>query len=259
MISIIVQSSDGSVLASASHPEEVFLSVDRVYQPGDRILISGAAHLRVQMDQALPAGEVFLPREEMTWAVPCGEHRLAYAPGLFEAPRHIIAVAALRKEELSAVRNLSCNPADLRGDTDFFPHCTANVETRNEACFCARNVIDGVRLNTFHGEWPFQSWGIGAREDAWCRLDLGRTVAVEKMALTLRADFPHDAYWTAGHVVLSDGSDIPFRLQKTADRQWICLENRRVRWLRLERLVKSDDPSAFPALRQWEVFGRDMD
>ena len=97
MISIIVQSSDSSVLASASHPEEVFLSVDRVYQPGDRILISGAAHLRVQMDQALPAGEVFLPREEMTWTVPCGEHRLAYAPGLFEAPRHIIAVAALRK------------------------------------------------------------------------------------------------------------------------------------------------------------------
>ena len=27
----------------------------------------------------------------------------------------------------------------------------------------------------------------------------------------------------------------------------------------LKELVKSDDPSAFPALRQWEVFGRDMD
>ena len=258
MLPIIVQSSDGPVLASASHPEEVFLSVDRVYQPGDRILISGAAHLRVQMDQALPAGEVFLPREEMTWTVPCGEHRLAYAPGLFEAPRHIIAVAALRKEELSAVRNLSCNPADLRGDTDFFPHCTANVETRNEACFCARNVIDGVRLNTFHGEWPVQSWGSGAREDAWCLLDLGRPVAAEKMALTLRADFPHDAYWTAGHVVLSDGTDLFFELEKTGDRQWIDLGNRTVRWLRLERLIKSDDPSAFPALRQWEVWGHDL-
>ena len=95
MITIIVQAADGAVLASASHPEEVFLSVDRVYQPGDRILVSGARHLRVQMDQALPAGEVFLPGESMTWPVPCGEHRLAYAPGLFEAPRHIIAVAAL--------------------------------------------------------------------------------------------------------------------------------------------------------------------
>ena len=86
----------------------------------------------------------------------------------------------------------------------------------------------------------------------------GRTVIAEKMALTLRADFPHDAYWTAGHAVLSDGTDIAFSLRKTADRQWISLENREIRWLRLERLVKSDDPSAFPALRQWEVFGRDL-
>ena len=77
------------------------------------------------------------------------------------------------------------------------------------------------------------------------------------MALTLRADFPHDAYWTAGHVLLSDGSDLSFTMQKTGERQWIDLENHTVRWLRLERLIKSDDPSAFPALRQWEVFGRD--
>ncbi len=258
MIAVSVLASDGSVLASVSHPEEAMLSVDRAWQPGDRILISGAAHLWVQMDQALPAGEVFLPEKKMTWTVPSGEHRLAYAPGLFEAPRHIILARVLREDELCLSRNLACNPADLRGKTDFFPHCTANVETRNEACFCARNVIDGIRLNTFHGEWPYQSWGIGAREDAWCRLDLGRTVLAEKMALTLRADFPHDAYWTAGHVVLSDGTDLFFELQKTGDRQWIDLGNRKISRLRLERLIKSDDPSAFPALTQWEVFGRDL-
>lgn len=258
MITILVQAADGTVLASSEHPEEAFLSVDRVYQPGDVIRITGCQHLRVQTDQSLPWAEVFLPEGIMTWPVPCGEHRLAYAPGLFEAPRHIISAAAIPDETLCRVRNLSCNPADLRGDTDFFPHCTANVEARNEACFCARNVIDGLRLNTFHGEWPFQSWGIGAREDAWCMLDLGRSVIAEKMALTLRADFPHDAYWTAGHVVLSDGTDLSFDLQKTGDRQWIDLENRTIRWLRLERLIKSDDPSAFPALRQWEVFGREL-
>lgn len=258
MIKIVVCSADGTVLASAGHPGEAFLSLDRVWQQGDRILISGARHLRVQMDQSLPSGEVFLPEESMTWPVPAGEHRLAYAPGLFDAPRHVISASVIPDEELMRIRNLSCNPADLRGDTDFYPHCVANVETRNEACFCARNVIDGIRLNTFHGEWPFQSWGIGAREDAWCRLDLGRTVLAEKMALTLRADFPHDAYWTAGHVVLSDGTDLSFTLQKTGDRQWIPLENRKISWLRLERLIKSNDPSAFPALTQWEVFGRDL-
>ena len=131
------------------------------------------------------------------------------------------------------------------------------METRGEACFCARNVIDGLRMNTFHGEWPFQSWGIGAREDAWCLLDLGREVRVDAMALTLRADFPHDAWWTEGHVLLSDGADIAFPLEKTGDRQWIPLGSHRVRWLRLERLIKSPDPSAFPSLRQWEVWGQD--
>ncbi len=258
MITAVVRSADGAVLAAAEHPEEVWLSVDRVYQPGDTVLISGAKHLKVQMDQSVPAGEVFLPDGTMTWTVPAGEHRLAYAPGAFEAPRHIILARLVPESELSVSRVLSRNPADLRGDTDFFPHCTANVETRNEACFCARSVIDGIRLNTFHGEWPFQSWGIGAREDAWCRLDLGRTVIAERMALTLRADFPHDAYWVSGHVVLSDGSDLAFPLRKTADRQWIDLGSRRIRWLRLERMVKSNDPSAFPALTQWEVFGRDI-
>ncbi|MBQ6505821.1 MAG: carbohydrate-binding protein [Clostridia bacterium] len=257
MISITVQSSEGTVLAYAEHPEEAWLSVDRAYLPGDVIRITGSSRLRVRMDQALPAGEVFLPSGVMTWPVPAGEHRLAYAPGTFEAPRHIIFAAAVPDSGLHRIRNLALNPADLRGDTDFYPHCTANVETRNEACFCARNVIDGLRLNSFHGEWPFQSWGIGAREDAWCELDFGRPVIAEKMALTLRADFPHDAYWTAGHVVLSDGTDLSFSLRKTADRQWIDLGDRIVSRLRLEKLIKSNDPSAFPALRQWEVFGRE--
>ena len=40
MIAVIVQDAAGTVLASASGPEEVLLSVDRVYQPGDRILVS---------------------------------------------------------------------------------------------------------------------------------------------------------------------------------------------------------------------------
>ena len=143
MISITVQSSEGTVLAYAEHPEEAWLSVDRAYLPGDVIRITGSSRLRVRMDQALPAGEVFLPSGVMTWPVPAGEHRLAYAPGTFEAPRHIIFAAAVPDSGLHRIRNLALNPADLRGDTDFYPHCTANVETRNEACFCARNVIDG--------------------------------------------------------------------------------------------------------------------
>lgn len=257
MISVQAVDRQGTVLAQARHPEEVLLCLDRSYEEGDRILIEGERHLFVQMDQTLPWGEVYCGKEKMTWSVPWGEHRLAYAPGAFEAQRHVISVRKMQDADLRMCRNLALNPADLRGSVDFAPHCTANVETRNEACFCARNVIDGLRFNIYHGEWPYCSWGIGAREDAWCRLDFGRPVHLLRMALTLRADFPHDAYWTQGVVRLSDGTEKEFSLNKTGERQWIPLDGRTVTWIQLERLVKSPDPSAFPALSQWEAWGWD--
>ena len=260
MISIRVCTGEGELLAEAKHEREALLRVDREYRDGDRIeIVSDCRHLVVQMDATLLPGEVYLPGGRMTWRVPAGEHRLAYCPVAFAGGRHIVTARAMTAEECAARRNLACNPSDLRGDTDFFPHCTANVETRGESCFAARNVIDGMRHNDYHGEWPFQSWGIGAREDAWCLLDFGREVRVDEMALTLRADFPHDAYWVGGHVVLSDGSDIEYTLRKSGERQFIPLNGpHTVRWMRLERMRKSDDPSAFPALTEWEVFGRDL-
>lgn len=259
MVTISILDASGKVLAASAHQHEAHLCVSHAYAPGDTIVIDAdVKHLWVQMDAALLPGEVYLPTGRMTWLVPHGEHRLAYSPAAFSGERHLITARTMTASEVAARRNIACNPSDLRGDTDFFPHCTANVETRGESCFAARNVIDGVRISNSHGEWPWQSWGIGAREDAWLLLDFGREVAVDEMALTLRADFPHDAYWVSGHAVLSDGSEIAYDLQKTGDRQFIPLGNRCVRWLRLERMHKSDDPSAFPALIELEVFGKDV-
>ena len=260
MITITVRSASNEVIAQVSHASEALLCFDHTYAEGDRVEIDAgdARHLWFQPDASVQPGEVYLPHGKLTWTVPRGEHRLAYRPGAFGESRHIVSARLMGEAELVAHRNLARNPSDLRGDTDFFPHCTANVETRNESCFAARNVIDGMRFNTYHGEWPFQSWGIGAREDAWCLLDLGRKVEVDQMALTLRADFPHDAYWVAGQVALSDGTTVDFPLEKTGDRQYIDLGNHIVQWLRLQNLIKSDDPSAFPALIEWEVFGRDI-
>lgn len=256
MIQIIFRDGEGRQLEAVQHVNEALLCINREYQPGDAVeILSDNKHLWVQMDAAILPGEVYLPEGRMTWVIPQGEHRLAYSPAAFTGGRHIMTARCMTEAEVAARRNLARNPADLRGDTNFFPHCTANVETRNEACFCARNVIDGMRHSNNHGEWPWQSWGIGAREDAWCQLDFGRDVTVDEMALTLRADFPHDAYWVAGHVVLSDGTEIAYDLEKNGDRQFIPLGKHTVRWMRLERMQKSNDPSAFPALIEWEVFG----
>lgn len=260
MITILVKAADGTMIASAQSAEDARLCIDRVYEDGDTVeILADEKHLCVQMDVTLLPGEVYLPNGWMTWRVPAGEHRLAYAPGAFETKRHVITARPMTAEEINGRRDIACNPADLRGETDFFPHITANVETRNEACFCARNAINGLHCNNYHGEWPFGSWGIGAREDAWCCIDFGREVTVDAMALILRVDFPHDAYWVSGHVVLSDGAEVAFDLQKTGERQIIPLGKHTVRWMRLERMQKSDDPSAFPALTEWEVCGCDKE
>ena len=260
MIQIRVLSAQNDLLAQTKHDDTAFLCIDRCWEAGDRIEILTAprASLMVRMDVSLPEGEVYLPEGKMTWSVPMGEHRLAYAPGTFDGLRHIVTARIMTEDERAACRDLARNPADLRGETDFNPHCTANVETRNESVFAARNVIDGLRFNTSHGEWPYESWGIGARTDAWCKIDFGREVLVSRAALTLRADFPHDAYWTSGHLVDSGGNDVAFELEKTGERQWIELSPHPIRWIRLERMVKSDDPSAFPSLRAFEVMGTDL-
>ena len=260
MITIRLISANGEILGTAEGEIKAELLAERVYQQGDIIEItSDSRYIHAQMDLAMKDGTIYLPNKKMTWRVPFGEERNAYYPGAFETKYHIIS--AMNTHPFPNLpTELAQNPADLRGDTDFYPHCTANVETRNEACFCARNVIDGMRWNTSHGEWPFESWGIGTREDAWCRLDFGREVEVEMVTLVLRADFPHDAYWTGGHLVMSDGTDTEFELRKTAEEQVILHsfpEKHKVSWMRLERLQKSDDPSAFPALRSWNVYGNE--
>ena len=138
------------------------------------------------------------------------------------------------------------------------PHATANVETRNESGFAARNVIDGEHIACGHGEWPFGSWGIGARTDAKLTLDFGREVEIDALTLYLRADFPHDAYWISGTVTLDDGLSKTFPLEGRDGAQRVELGRHRVRTLTLDQLVKCDNPSAFPALRQIEVYGKDI-
>jgi hypothetical protein len=131
------------------------------------------------------------------------------------------------------------------------------VETRNEADFAARNVISGIHANDRHGSWPYQSWGVGLLETAAITVDFGREVIADTMIVHLRADFPHDAWWTRATAVLSDGTEKTFPLARTGEAQKVELGGRRITWVRLERFVKADDPSLFPSLSRLQVFGRE--
>ena len=144
---------------------------------------------------------------------------------------------------------------DEHGDTGFFPHAHANVETRGEAVFAARNAIDGVYENDAHGIWPYQSWGINRDPNAALTLDFGRPVTIDELRLTLRADFPHDAWWTQATVEFDNGSREVLELKKSAAPQCFAIAPRTVKSLKLFELIKADDPSPFPALTQIEAWG----
>ena len=248
----------GASIAHAEGETEASLLFRGAYEEGDSLRFAGAAcDALVQVDPSVAPARVFLPDGAFEYRLPlAGDNLQVYVPGAFTGDMHL---ASIRPACGNAYRNLAENPADQRGAVTAFPHATANVETRNESVFAARNTIDGVHIADGHGLWPYGSWGIGARTDAELTLDFGREVEADKIVLYLRADFPHDAYWIEGRVTLSDGFEKTFPLEGVDGPQEIALDGvHTIRSLKLDRLVKSDNPSAFPALRQIEVWGRDV-
>ena len=257
MPSISVYSAQGECLAQSASGVLVYA---RPYQEGDYLVIEetgGACHLTVTVDQTIKASNVYLPDGKMTYRIPFGESMRAYPPNAFQGPKHVVQARRMTDEEICTYRNLAENPADQRGDVTAWPHATANVETRGESVFAARNVIDGWTINHNHGDWPFQSWGIGLREDAWLNIDFCRPVQVNAIEIFLRADFPHDAYWTKTFITLSDGAEFAFDLVKTGEGQKFDLGEHTISSLKFDRMVKcTDSESPFPALTELRVFGR---
>ena len=119
----------------------------------------------------------------------------------------------------------------------------------------AKNAIDGVRANLSHGEWPYESWGINRRADATMKIEFGRKICTDRIVFYTRADFPHDNYWTEATVEFSDGTSEKIPLTRTSRAQEYRFEKRVIDELVLKDLIKSDEPSPFPALTQIEVYG----
>ena len=181
---------------------------------------------------------------------------ISYSPRAFAGTDHYLTARPAHAEEIACPRNLARNVYDCHGNAACFPHAKANVETRGESVFAARNAIDGVAYPWCHGHYPFQSWGINRDPNACWTLDFGRPIKAGMLALTTRADFPHDAWWTSARLTLSDGESMTLQLEKAPDghRQCLDLHGVTITGLTLDNLKKSDDPSPFPALTQVEVW-----
>jgi hypothetical protein len=258
MLTLKLLRDDMSTGAVSSAENEVNMVYTSEYQEGDKIVLESSESdlfLVFQADDALGSSLVYMKGDSLWYTIPFGEKRICYSPKPFSGNRHLISVRTATQEEIKAYRNLALNVADQQTNTYFFPHAHANVETREESVFAARNVIDGVKENRSHGEWPYQSWGINQRADAEITIEFGREVAIDKVVVYLRADFPHDNWWKQVTLRFSDGETMVADLVKTGAGQAITFEKRTVEWVRLEQLIKSDEPSPFPALTQFEVYG----
>ena len=259
MLELSLMDAGGRVLETARSADAAALTAVRTYQSGDQLVIeTDQKELHVSVDAFLPPAYLYVPEGRFTYVFPTQPQELEpYAPQAFRGELHTY-MAAPASRGRGVYRNLALNPVAQRQFAGGYPFVSANIETRDESVFFARNVIDGCLQNHSHGAWPYQSWGIGLSETAEIQLDFGREVRVDKMRLVLRADFPHDAYWRQATVLLSDGTEHTISLEKTDKAQKIVFDRvHTIRWIKLYRLVKQVMDSPFPALTEWEVWGWD--
>lgn len=179
----------GHTLMTCDAAPRVSLVYTAAYCPGDRIALeinTPGRYCWVQFEDSMPEALVYIQKREINFHIPFAEQAITYSPKSFTGDRHVIRARLAEPWEIATRRNLAFNPYDEHGDTGFFPHASANVETRGEAVFAARNAIDGIFENSSHGEYPYQSWGINRDPNAELHLDFGRPVVLDELRLTLR-------------------------------------------------------------------------
>lgn len=245
---------------TAEGESEICLSFDGEYRKGDIIHFSDLtkdSFYVVQIDQTLTPSIVYITSEEVLYPVPFYAKKENMNPLSFLGNRHVINIRRAKSYEINGYRNLSENTFDQHDEESVFPHASANIETRGESVFAAANAINGNIAHGSHGEWPYESWGINQRPDAEFRLDFGRPVKIREIWIYERCDFPHDNWWIQGTVNFSNGSREILLLEKREDgsAQKFKVHEDNVNWLTLSELIKSQDPSPFPALTQIKVFG----
>lgn len=258
-LGIAVLDGQGETKFRAEGEDELVTVYEGEYAPGDRLVFEtdeADTYYVIRVDGAMDEAYVYLTKRTVEYGIPFDEKKISYNPASFTGNRHYLTMRKAWEYENESYRNLAKNVMDQHGDPGCFPHAHANVETRGESVFAARNAIDGVGANESHGAWPYESWGINMQDDAELTLEFGRRVDVDRIRLCTRADFPHDNWWVEAAFTFSDGSVEVVKMEKITKPHVFELEKKGITWVKLSNLVKADDPSPFPALTQIEVYGR---
>ena len=260
-IKLKVLDKNGHTLMTCNADQIVSLVYTGKYKKGDRIALeirTPGRYCIVQFEDTMPPVLVYIQKREINFSIPFGEQATVYSPKSFQFDRHVIRARMALPEEIATRRNLALNPYDQHGDNGFYPHASANVETRGESVFAARNAIDGIFENTAHGEYPYQSWGINRDPDAALTISFGREILPDEIRLTLRGDYPHDNYWISAQIDFYNGKSETLSLTNSLLPQCFPVHPGAITSLTISKLIQADGPSPFPALTQIEVWGSDI-
>ncbi len=234
------------------------VALERPFQPGDRIEITGPSYMMLRLSPELPESLVYSPEGRIEFPVPLSpQEARSYPPKAFTGGKPALSVRPATATEIATERNLALNPYDVRGLSTFFPHATTNSECREDPVFAARNAIDGSTGKGGHGGWPDQSWGPDQRTDLWWKVDFGRLVEIDKLVLTVRSDFPHDKVWSSATLLFSDGSTEKITLRAVKESQSFTFEKRKASWVELTDLVQ-EKPPGWCALSEVQAYGHEV-
>ncbi|BDD08196.1 hypothetical protein FUAX_06280 [Fulvitalea axinellae] len=219
---------------------------------GDNIRITGSPYLRLRLTAESPASIIYVPGKDFLYT---SEHEF-FPPST--NGKYTLECRVPELKELRAYRNLALNPYDWqKGEPKFYPHVSSNSECRGENRYRARNAVNGLTHNLKHGQWKYRSWGPEKVENPEWAIDFGRAVEVDKLAVYIRADFPHDSYWRSATIEFSDGSKEKIKLKKTEKKQVFKFKKRRITGLKIKDL-KQPKPLQWCALTEVEVWGKDV-
>lgn len=251
----------GEEKAKASGETKVKLDFNEEYGFEDILIFETTpkSFVEIDIDPHFVNSIVYTPTGIIEYQLPVGYKAKAYHPDAFKGNKHTVTMELLPEERVKARRNLALNALDKRWETGYYPHAEANVVTRDEPWFEAKNAIDGSFKRDGHGAYPYQSWGGGLRDDLEFTLDFGREVLIDEIVIYLRADYTdnHDINWESGTIEFSNGYSMPIQMTKTKEGESFTFEPQKVTSIKLKNL-KREFSKAFTALTQIEVFGQEV-
>ncbi|HHW46510.1 MAG TPA: hypothetical protein GXX17_06340 [Clostridiales bacterium] len=221
-VSIRYTSSSNGKTYETTGNELAVLYTDVKYNQGDTVRIQlpeGEKYLMVSLNAKMGEALVYCPNGVFNYTFPdlTRAYNITVNPTREQAyVSNMITARVATEEDLKKERNLAFNPYDLTGSSPSqYPHVTESHYYNNQSEFAGRNIIDGMTGMKGHGSYPHQSWGPNQTGEFWVNIDLGREATVRRIEIYIRADFPHDTYYTSGELEFSDGTTQQISLIKT--------------------------------------------